>query len=143
MALGGGTAGQAGSALGAGVYSAGPVTFNNCTLYNNEVTGGPKNIGGPSAAGAAIYNSGLGQLSVFNCTVTGNKAPGGDIVIYDEGSDTLVRNCTIAGNEATGLYLYGGSVGNSIVASNGYFDLEGYIFSSDFNLFGTTKRTRH
>jgi hypothetical protein len=72
---------------GGGIWNAGTLTVQNCTIAENSPSAGP---------GGGIYNS--GTLTVQNCTIAGNTAYGGG-GIYNSGTLT-VQNCTIAGNTA-------------------------------------------
>jgi predicted outer membrane repeat protein len=66
------------------------VTLNNLDLINGRVSGG--------GYGGAIDN-GVGNLTVNNCSFSGNAAHRGG-AIADEGGNLTVNNCAFSGNTA-------------------------------------------
>jgi hypothetical protein len=94
---------------GAGIYNAGTLTLNQCTLSGNLTD-----------YGGGICNN--GTLSVNECTLSGNIASDGG-GIYNGGTLT-VNQCTLSGNNSS-PYIGGGienagtlTLLNSIVAGN-------------------------
>ena len=75
---------------GAGLYNAGTVTLNNCTISSNYAGGGE---------GGGLFNSGV--ATVNDCTITGNTAgyDGNGGGLYNTGTATLT-DCTISDNSA-------------------------------------------
>lgn len=123
-----------GNGFGGGIYNAGTLTVNHCTLTNNIAAGGnagngvPGGLGG-NGFGGGIYNS--GTLTVDHCTLANNSAAGGkggDSVaanggtgglgngggIYNSGSLTI-NHCTVVSGS-----VQGGNGGNALsVNTNG------------------------
>jgi uncharacterized repeat protein (TIGR01451 family) len=103
---------------GGGIYNAGTLTVQNCTLSSNTATGGMNTGGG------GIHND--GALTVRNSTLTGNAATnGGDGggIYVDDGSSLMLQNSTLSGNTASaggGIQNYWGTVTlqNSTLANN-------------------------
>ena len=89
--------------VGAGIYcDQATLTLLNCTLLNNNATGGS------TAAGAGVYGN-QSQLTVVGCTISDNVATGNGGGIFSTGSTLTVTNSTISGNSA----LSGGGVYNA------------------------------
>ncbi len=124
-----------GPGLGAGVYNAGTLLLNACTLTANSAIGGDQSsssgIGG-SGFGGGVYNANGSTLWLTNCTLSGNSASGGGGgssaysggagsggSIYNQGTLALTA-CTLSSNTATGgpggvgTFGYGGNGGNGI-----------------------------
>ena len=78
---------------GGGVYNAGKLTVNRCTLVGNSTKGGGGGIGS------------RGPLIINQCTLTGNQAfGGGGIGIYYFSGGTLAINqSTLSGNKSAGV----------------------------------------
>lgn len=103
---------------GAGIYNAGTLTLDRCTLANNgsNAEGSYRPL-----TGGALYN--VGVLTLNQCTVAGNVANSG-AAIYSPGGATLTINqSTIAGNEGNfgtgGIYHQGAlTLNNTILAGN-------------------------
>jgi predicted outer membrane repeat protein len=80
------------------------VTLNNLDLINGRVSGG-----GPSGEGGAILN-GVGNLTVNNCSFSGNAAHSGG-AIADIGGNLTVNNCAFSGNTANDpTFAFGGAI---------------------------------
>ncbi len=73
----------------------------NCTLKNLTITGGSLGEGN-GALGAGIYSH--ADLTMTNCTVTGNTGGGG---IYNS-KNIVLQGCTISNNTANGWAEAGG-----------------------------------
>ncbi len=81
----------------------------NCTLKNLTITGG--NLGtGSGTFGAGVYS--YADLTMTNCTVTGNTGGGG----IQNFKNLVLQGCTISNNTATGSSKAGG-IGNSAMGS--------------------------
>lgn len=78
---------------GAGIYNAGILTLDHCTLASN---GGVVNGTYRPLEGGAIYNA--GTLTLNQCTLAGNVANSGAAIHNDPGSTLFVNQSTIAGN---------------------------------------------
>jgi len=132
---------------GGGIYNAGTLTINRCTLASNRTAG---NGGGISNSGTATVNSStfydneanlngggvyneVGTLVVNNSTFSGNRASEGAFDNYGGGgicnmeefepAELTVNNSTITGNSARwggGISNFDGTlnVKNTIVAGN-------------------------
>ncbi len=139
------------------------VALNFCTVSNNRATGYGGGLfaihtwvvtastlaSNTAKAGGGIANG--GDLTVNNCTLTGNSASGSDggggIASYTD-SSTVVGSCTIANNSSSGsvggggIVNYGGAVGvaNTIIALNSSSfpapDYSGTVNTGGFNLIG-------
>lgn len=97
--------GNVAGAKGGGIYNAGTMTLNGCTLNNNS-----------AANGGAVKNE--GQSELMACTVADNTARHG-AGIHSEGALTLTR-CTVDHNRAEGVaggIYHGGESTMAIVAS--------------------------
>lgn len=132
---------------GGGIYNAGQLTLDRCTVANNDAydEGGGiyMNWSGPPAA----------TLEVINCTISGNTAAGtygGGIYC---GTQMFLLNSTIAGNSVTGTASKGGGFANTgtaafkncIVANNiadeptnnnGAYWSGGTVISQGYNIDG-------
>jgi hypothetical protein len=80
-----------------------------CTLKNLTITGGSLGTGsGTFGAGVYCY----ADLTMMNCTVTGNTGGGG----IQNLKNLILQGCTISGNSANGSSKAGG-IGNSAMGS--------------------------
>ena len=103
---------------GGGIYNAGSLTVNNCTLAGNTNRG--------ASVGGGIYNN-SGSLTVNQSTLSGNHSDGYGGGIKNDGTLT-VNQSTVSGNSASGtpgasgggIANYTGTLNltNSIVAGN-------------------------
>jgi parallel beta-helix repeat protein len=128
---------------GGGIYNAGQLTMNRCTIANNDAY--------DQGGGIFMYYSGS-TLNLTNCTISGNIADDG----YGGGihceTEMRLLNCTIIGNSITGAMGQGGGfanlsgntayfknciVANNIVPTsgnnNGYSD-PGGVISEGYNI---------
>ena len=107
-----GTAGASG--LGGAIYNLGELALVNCTLTNNTVSGGAGGAGGNGGSGTGTFsipgNGGNGGA--------GGVGFGG--AIYNQGDLTLI-NCTFSGNRATG----GGGAAGGAGGTGSYAGLQG------------------
>jgi hypothetical protein len=90
-----------GDGEGGGIYNAGTLTLNNCTVTQNQIVFS----GFGSSNGGGIYNAYKATMTLSDCTVTGNSATyGGGI----ENDGTLsVLYSTVTGNSAAdGVNLF-------------------------------------
>lgn len=91
---------------GGGIYNAGTLTINKCTISGNR-----------ARAGAGIFNSLGATLTITNSTISANVVVSispGDTVgggIYNRGTLTMT-NSTLAGNRVMGLFTV--SIGGGI-----------------------------
>lgn len=132
------------SAVGSGIYNAGTLTLDRCTLTGNGLSAAPGQGGG------ALYNAGTAVL--VNSTFSGNNTDTNAAGINNTGDLTLT-NCTVAGNAGTGtaggIWNKSGTtrVGSSVVATNtGNFcnsgfagcgqDVIGAFVSNGYNFIG-------
>ena len=96
---------------GAGIYNAGTVSMDTCTISNNATQS--------YAEGGGIHNT--GTLTVNNSTISGNSSQGDGGGISNEGTLT-VSNSTLSGNTASqggALYDNGTStISNSTIFGN-------------------------
>jgi hypothetical protein len=86
------------------VVAGGDLTLNNLTLTAGSL---------PNDAGGAVYVSD-GQLTLDDCTITGNEGSAGG-AIYAAAANVTILDSTISGNEAVngnggGVYILGGNV---------------------------------
>ena len=89
---------------------------SDATLDGLTVTGGNANAGsGTRSLGGGMYCSGVVDLTVMNCALTGNRAVvrGGGIYIW--GLNSRIASCTFTGNKAE----RGGAVYTSMQSSSG------------------------
>jgi len=95
---------------GALMFAGGACRISNSTFTNN------------SSPNATIYFI-SGSLEITNSTFSGNS--GSFSVVYSFGNSVVIRNATIVNNPGGGLYKDSGTLtlGNSIVAGNGGYDL--------------------
>ncbi|MDY7077577.1 MAG: tandem-95 repeat protein [Chloroflexota bacterium] len=131
--------------VGAGIYNAGTLTVNNCTVINNTHTGGGGSGGGGGITNGGIltvtnstiadnsnanvlYGSGVddyrGTVTIINSTISGNSGNGNGAVLTFEGTITLI-NSTIVSNTSNGLYA------DAIVAGTGYINVENAIIAGN------------
>jgi len=99
---------------GGGIYSAGNLSLNRCSILRNSASFG----------GGGLYNE-AGVLTVTSCTITDNSTGrGGGIFNGGVGGTATIVRSTVSGNEASlgggGLWLNQGDVtiNNSIIAGN-------------------------
>ena len=104
---------------GAGIYTKGTLTTENCTITDNKTIGANNNTGGGTTAelsdcviedctadkGGAIGCGKGGTVKLTNTTIkkctahtSGNTGSGG--AIYAEGATVTMTNCTFTGNKA-------------------------------------------
>lgn len=106
------------SVAGAAFYNpGGTMTIENCAIINN--TGG--------GSGAAIYNVSGGQMTLLNCTISGNSAPsgsGGAIYNVTGGTVLTMVNCTVSSNSASGQ-------AGGVFAPSGVFNSRNSIFADN------------
>ncbi|MCE5267526.1 MAG: Ig-like domain-containing protein [Planctomycetaceae bacterium] len=130
---------QNSAAQGGAVYNHEIMTIESSTFSGNH------RLSGTNGAGGAINNNGGGQLTLNNCTLTGNvSGSGGGIMNYE----TLhVYSSTIVGNVADrggGLYSSGSTqtFENTVISNNsgpsGGPDVYGAATSLGHNLIGDT-----
>ncbi len=124
------------SGLGGGIFSAGKLSMNRCTVAGNTSAGNPAASGG-LGGGISIYTN---ALTLNQCTVANNFAQdsGGGIFAYG-GASLNAYQCTISANSAAGSVFGGGgginntasqvTLSNSIVAGN--------VAVENTDLFGT------
>src|ERR1700687_3711782 len=108
--------------LGGGIYNlGGKATISECTLANNQVSGGGRSsfVGGSSRG--ALENGVGAILTVTDSSFTHNQAisaPGsgffgaGGALDNEVGSTATISNCQFAENQAIGSTAIGGAVGN-------------------------------
>lgn len=108
--------------VGGAIYNNGNLKLNDVTFESNTALD----------SGGAVYNTGLGQLTVINCNFTGNTALNGG-AIYNYGTFT-VENCSFVQNTGTqggAITNYGPlTVINTIFNSNHAYEMGGAIFNS-------------
>ena len=104
-----------GKGTGAGIYNAGILSINNCTISNNS---------GSGDHGGGIFNYGT-ITELTNSTINNNTTQnGGGITNWTDKTITLISNCTISNNSATtnggGIYNKGAItlLTNSTIANN-------------------------
>ena len=119
---------------GGGVYNAGALTLDRCTISNNGGSG--ESI---TPQGGGVYNA--GNLIVDQCTITANRARSGGGIYSPDGAALTIRQSTIAGNESevgtAGIRNNGAlTLFNSIVAGN-----NGSGLSPNFYEGGTVVRS--
>ena len=119
---------------GGGVYNAGALTLDRCTISNNGGSG--ESI---TPQGGGVYNA--GNLIVDQCTITANRARSGSGIYSPDGTALTIRHSTIAGNESevgtAGIRNNGAlTLFNSIVAGN-----NGSGLSPNFYEGGTVVRS--
>jgi hypothetical protein len=152
-----------GSGYGGGIYSAGPATITNSTLFGNaaSVMGAS-----PDTFGGGIYHAG-DKMAIVNSTISNNfvwshgnggTAWGGGI--YSATGQLRIAHSTIASNDGSnpdywvtpkaggGIAIGNGAVHihDTIVADNFFSgagaargpDIYGTLASSDYNLIGNT-----
>jgi len=75
------------------------LTIENCFVTNNNA----------GRRGGGIYSFGYSPMTIRNCTISGNKADGGDGGgVYNYGYvPVLIENTTITGNQAGGSFAVG------------------------------------
>ena len=128
------------SGLGGAVYNSGTADIRRATFENNGVS--------VNGAGAAILNTGSGQLRLENSTVSGNTnhEPYSGVAAVENGDrydgptvSARLVNVTIAGNEIYGLVNRGRlAITNSIIAGNGLTaDPENGVDQLDQNCLNT------
>src|SRR5262245_3293882 len=116
---------------GGGIYNAGTLNVDHCTLSANQALGGE----GGHARGGGIFNAAGALLTVSNSTFTGNRVVGGDggpgITggegagggIYNLDATLTVSHSTFTGNQAVGgdggLGAGGGIANGGALASEG------------------------
>ncbi|MEP6821844.1 MAG: choice-of-anchor Q domain-containing protein [Chthoniobacterales bacterium] len=169
------------------VTMAATVSITNCTIsgnrsevgYGNDCGGGIANYGSHiSCTGCAIFNNSaldagggicntydsgfftgsLGDITLLNCTVSGNSAVSGTGIYnvgYDMNNDVItLKSCTVASNVTPGglgagvvnqLYATLNAF-NTIIAKNirtggGSADFNGTLTSQGYNLIGNTSNT--
>lgn len=134
------TGGNSGGFAGAGIFSAGYLTVNGCTLYGNNTNGGD---------GGAVAVNGTGAIFVLSrSSVSGNTAASGGGVRIFLGIGGI-SNSTITNNTATtdggGVTVADGNrfdINNSIIAGNtdaaapSNPDVFGTFSSQGYNLIG-------
>jgi len=79
-----------------GVYIKGIVKFYNCRVKNNS--------GGSRGGGVYVDNkSGVANVEMYNCTISGNKGGRGGGIYVNTENDSLnvFKNCTISGNDVS------------------------------------------
>ena len=94
---------------GAGIYNEGTCTVHYITITGNTAV--TDSTGNYYGCGGGVCNNG-GELSLNDCTITGNKAAaGGGVYVYPYPTDeiTYLSNVTITSNTATGN---GGGINN-------------------------------
>ncbi|WP_022975692.1 CSLREA domain-containing protein [Nevskia ramosa] len=109
------------SGLGGAIYNSGTADIRRASFENNAVS--------VNGSGAAILNTGSGQLRLENSTVSGNTnhEPYSGVAAVENGGRydgptvaARLVNVTIAGNEIYGLVNRGRiAIANSIIAGNG------------------------
>lgn len=119
--------GSGGQGNGGGVYNEGTLSVLNSSVNDNRAVGGDANgATGPNphgwGKGAGIYTTGTGQITLTDCTVSGNIADGGTHGegdsrgggIYNNTNPMTIERCTISGNEViNGVdYQEGGGIAN-------------------------------
>ncbi len=89
---------------------------SNARLDGFVVTGGRSDEGG-----GGMFNDGVANLMVANCTFIGNSVTGfaayGGGMYNDGVANLMVANCTFIGNSVTGFAAYGGGMYNDGVAN--------------------------
>jgi len=97
-------------------HEADNVVFENCYFYNNSATGSAL----PSGLGGALQNNEGSNVTVINSVFKGNSAVAGGAVLNIK-SDISVINCSISGNNANGAIGNGESnpeIVNTIIYAN-------------------------
>ena len=153
-----GASGSSGN--GGAITNQGTLTVTDCTLSNNQATGGAGSIGGPGQGGA-IFNS--GTLTITNSTLSSNFATGGATslnpnsggigtggAIYNFSGTLTVTNTTFSGNEATGGFgtpgQGGEGAGGAIFIKAGTLTMTNATFSGNQAIDGgpgAERRRRH
>ncbi len=143
-----GASGSSGN--GGAITNQGTLTVTDCTLSNNQATGGAGSIGGPGQGGA-IFNS--GTLTITNSTLSSNFATGGATslnpnsggigtggAIYNFSGTLTVTNTTFSGNEATGGFgtpgQGGEGAGGAIFIKAGTLTMTNATFSGNQAIAG-------
>lgn len=124
---GSGDIGSGGQGNGGGIYNEGTLTIVNASVNDNLAVGGDaRGATGTNPSGwgkgAGIYTTGSGQVTLTDCTMSGNTADGGEHGtgdsrgggIYNNTNPMRIERCTISGNQAIrGLnYQQGGGITN-------------------------------
>ena len=122
---------------GGGIYNIGVLSVINSTITNNSTTGG----------GGGIYtysNSDIDQLTITNCTITGNTASRGGGIYNGGGSSPItvtISNSIVANNSASvdgqDVYLHSGTLSgaNNLIGNGSNQDLANGV---DGNQIGTS-----
>jgi hypothetical protein len=103
---------------GGGIFNAGNLTLDRCTLSGHGDGGELQ-----TQEGGGAYNA--GSLTLYQCTVSGNRAKEGGGIYSSANAALTVSQSTIAGNESdindgSGLRTVGAvTLFNTIVAGNG------------------------
>jgi parallel beta-helix repeat protein len=74
---------------GGGLYNAGTVHLDDCTISGNT-----------AASGGGIYTAPSGTTTLTDCTISGNSATAAGGGVYDAGGNLTLTDVTVAGNSA-------------------------------------------
>jgi hypothetical protein len=114
---------------GGGVANLGTLVMNNCTIADNTITD-------MFGYGGGIHNEGAGSITVTNSTLSGNSAPYGGAISFENGAATVaISNSTLSLNTAThqGGALYN-DAGGTVTITNCTFS--GNSIPGDFGQGG-------
>ena len=84
--------------FGGGIFCAGTLTLNQCTVAGNSATDS-------YGWGGGVFVEGYARLTLNGCTFTGNRANAGGAVFQTGNGALIVNQCTVAQNEG---YSVGG-----------------------------------
>jgi hypothetical protein len=100
---------------GGGILNSGTLELTNATLSSNRVSGAGFRCCVPElfSAGAGIFNSGGGTVTVTSSTLSGNSATLsiGGAIFNDGGGTVTVTNSTLSGNSAPSQDVFGSAGG--------------------------------
>ena len=111
---------------GGGLANYGTATLTDCNTSGNYAAS--YNGGRPPSARRRLFNSGTANLTLTNCTVSGNSTGGGGGGVWNAGIANLT-GCTLSGNITS--FYGGGGLNNS-----GTADLTDCTFSGNYARYG-------
>ena len=124
---------QTSTLSGNSAHTGGAIYFSSTQYYPSSVQNSTFSNNSASQGGGIYARS--GNLTVANCTLSGNSASQQGGGIYNNSSILAVTNCTVIGNSASqggGIYTYSGSVtvSGSTFTGNSATDSGGGIYNT-------------